>query len=322
MGFSSQSENLDPLKFEIPYSPFLEATNIAWRAQALLRGRTSDDVRSLATTASESIDSYFQNEKDEEVDRLARDRNEEFIEFEYDKDGGTSWHLRPEKEDELEIATAENTTEIEALRLCIDSWGELESAEVTDAKPYEYFATMALCHIADYLQRRSIRHEFRNGRFLKTKIETLDTTDYQRIADYLFKALEAVCYAEQLRNEERLERVFQQRIDARLQSAKQSAYDQAAKVIRSETVKQIKEEEARLRSEHGKELSRLRHRDTYEARTLVLNEWAKDPNGFSSAEKAGNHFADWLTQHDHKFEPRTVIGWIRAYAKEKGIRFR
>jgi hypothetical protein len=55
---------------------------------------------------------------------------------------------------------------------------------------------------------------------------------------------------------------------------------------------------------------------------LVCHEWEKNPSRFSSVEKAGEHFADWLDNQGHSYEPRTVRDWIRAYANEKGVRLR
>lgn len=67
-----------------------------------------------------------------------------------------------------------------------------------------------------------------------------------------------------------------------------------------------------------------RHRGNYEAKDRAIKEWEKDTSKFSSAEKAGNHLADWLVNQGFikTIEPRTVTGWIRVYAKQIGVRFR
>lgn len=74
----------------------------------------------------------------------------------------------------------------------------------------------------------------------------------------------------------------------------------------------------------SRELNALRHRANRAAKELVCAEWEKNTSAFASAEKAGAHFADWLIDGRvmESIEPRTVAGWIRAYAKKKGIRLR
>jgi hypothetical protein len=72
----------------------------------------------------------------------------------------------------------------------------------------------------------------------------------------------------------------------------------------------------------SKKLNDARHSPTRSAMNKAIEEWAKDPARFSSAEKAGLYFADWLAPQGFKYEPRTVTGWIRAHAKRIGIRFR
>ena len=96
----------------------------------------------------------------------------------------------------------------------------------------------------------------------------------------------------------------------------------AEQAIRDEVAAKLQEEEARRKSEHAKKLSRLRHRDRDDARQAVLTAWEQNPTAFPSAEKAGNYYADWLQSQGKSFEPRTVTGWIRSHAKDKGIKFR
>ncbi|MFM8342192.1 MAG: hypothetical protein ACKN9F_08240, partial [Methylomonas sp.] len=80
--------------------------------------------------------------------------------------------------------------------------------------------------------------------------------------------------------------------------------------------------EALKRKERSKQLNQQRHKKNHEAELLVTSEWAKQVDKFSSAEKAGNFYADWLQQQGLHFEPRTVTGWIRKYAKAQGIKLR
>lgn len=76
------------------------------------------------------------------------------------------------------------------------------------------------------------------------------------------------------------------------------------------------------KSQAATERNKSRHRGKYEAESKVLREWEKNPSHFSSAEKAGSHYARWLASEGIEYEPRTVTSWIRAHAKAKGIKFR
>lgn len=69
-------------------------------------------------------------------------------------------------------------------------------------------------------------------------------------------------------------------------------------------------------------LNKVRHEKNHEARAMAIEEWEKNPSKYPSAEKAGRAIADWLRSKGHNFEPRTVTGWIRSHAKQKGVRFR
>lgn len=75
-------------------------------------------------------------------------------------------------------------------------------------------------------------------------------------------------------------------------------------------------------SKRAKSLNDARHRKTYEAKSKVIRDWEEDPARFASAEKAGLHYTYWLAKNGSMYEHRTVTGWIRAHAKEIGVRFR
>ncbi len=84
------------------------------------------------------------------------------------------------------------------------------------------------------------------------------------------------------------------------------------------------EHERERRSMQNEKLNIARHQKTNEAKVRVLREWEKNPSSWSSAEKAGNHFADQLVKDGilGNIEPRTVIGWIRTHARQIGVKLR
>lgn len=72
-------------------------------------------------------------------------------------------------------------------------------------------------------------------------------------------------------------------------------------------------------SEKSKTMNTGRHAKRDTAFKLVTGDWVEQ--GYNlSAEKAGNHYADWLDEQGLHYEPRTVASWIRKFAKENGIK--
>lgn len=322
MGFWKQFEIFDPLKGESPRWPHFEGFSVIWRARSILRGRTADQIHRLAHDASFSIDSYFENEKEATVAQLIADRDEEFIEFELHRDGGVTGRLRPEKEDDLDIPTSDNTSEIDALRESIGGWTDLSEDEVPGAQEFEYFAAMALWQVGDAIEEIDYKYDYKNSVHVKRTEEERKNINTKRVGEYLLRAMESVCYAEHLQDVDRLTKKFEERIE-RLKAAQKTAYEQAEQAIRTETTEQLREEESRRRVERAKELSRLRHGPRDAAKEEVLTDWVASRDAFPSAEKAGNHYVEWLVKRGHaKYEPRTVTSWIRAYAKENNIRLR
>jgi hypothetical protein len=320
MGFWNQFDKFDPLVGDIPYYPYFEATDIASRARHLLRDRSSEQVRALASEASLLIDRYFEEAKEEALERLAEEQNEEFLEFERDGEE-VRWKLRPNKESELEIPTAENTSEVDALRESIHWCGCGDVDELPDPKEYEYFAAMALWYVGDYISYRAWRYDFSRRDYVERDPNSLDAHDCRVLGEYLIKAMESVGYAEQLRNDEYWKMRLTRRIEESKSSQKTTGED-ALKAAREELEAQMRQEDARRRSERARELSQRRHSDTYEAKRLVQEDWSKNRTQFRSAEQAGLHYADWLEQKGYQFQPRTITGWIREHAKLKSIKLR
>jgi len=74
--------------------------------------------------------------------------------------------------------------------------------------------------------------------------------------------------------------------------------------------------------EKSKTMNSIRHAKRNDAMQLVTNDWAARKDDFNSAEKAGIYYADWLAEKGMTYEPRTVMGWIRKFAKENSIKLR
>ncbi|MEQ1741073.1 MAG: hypothetical protein ABL869_01005 [Candidatus Nitrotoga sp.] len=333
MFFFKQFQGFDPQAGYVPSRPFTYLPEIAYRARALLRNRTAEQIETAAKRISEEVDEYFRDLKDCEISRLLSEfegGDETHVEF-FEWDGGTRkngrWVFKEEAEGELEILTAENCSEVNALKTIIENRDscfflpegapEPERDEWPEGFRHELFAVLSLWLLADAMERM------------------VDKSKYglSIAGEYAIKAMDAVCYAEHLRETDWIESYIKKKANAELTEALQKQRIEQQEWIRyCEKIR--KERVLTQKSKRAKELNALRHQDTNKAKNLVIGEWNKNRNQFPSGEQAGLHYADWLeTQgvfHKHSREnnsyewytPRTVTKWIRDYAKEIGFLFR
>ena len=322
MGFWRQFDEFDPLKGDIPYNyRFSAMSDIAWRARRLLRGRTSKQVRNLAQDASMVVEEFFESAKREEIERLEREGDTDFCDSQVDEFGGVSFRFRSDLEDELEIPTADNTSELEAFKESYGSWIDPSADEVPDAKDHDYYAAMALWFIADAIEALHYRWDFSDGwmkaRRVPREQTALEASEMANVGGQLIKAMETVCYAEQVFETDQLK----QRFDAQIQRIRETHVAEQERVI-EQVRAEFEAEERQRRSEQARALSRKRHRKGDEAKQRVIEHWQADPSAHASAERAGIFYADWLETLGHQFQPRTVVNWIRTHAKAQGIRLR
>ena len=233
------------------------------------------------------------------------------------------WVFNDRMEDELDIQTAGNTSEVDALKNCIDWWDDIGGADFPNGKPEELFAALSLWLLADaigWLGHRSSETE-KNflsslGHLLKfpegmedelieagISIRTTDTEINLSLAgECALKAMDAACYAEQLHAVAKLETIYKLKLEKNNDDHLKN--------------------EAKRRSMVAEKLNIARHRKTSEAKAKAIAEWEKDRSKFISAEKYGLHLADWLGTQGFPYEPRTITGWIRAHAKQIGVALR
>lgn len=321
MGFYNQFEKFDPVSGDVPDRPFSLLPEIAFRARSLLKSRTTEQIGAVAKAIDFAIYCYFDELKQDEVARLREVLNTprrwrrdppnveagydyalQFFEWDGEDEANGCWSFKEDMEGELSIPTPGNTSEVVALKECGD-WAGICREGFPDGEPQELFAALALWMLADSIA------------WLRRPLNDLDDAvvgllkavggdrqscpiSYSLAGEYALKAMEAVCFAEHLSEMARV-------MDAHLQQL-------AAQ----------KEAERAQRSRRAEALNEERHRKTYEARALAITEFAKDVARFPSAEKHGLFLSDWLRERGLEYEPRTVTGWIRSYAKEVGVRFR
>lgn len=323
MNFQSEYFKIfNPLTCYIPQSlsqPFRNLDSILGRAKFLLKGRSLDEIMDAAINMDWVIHENFRIIKEDEISRILYKYDKDSDEFTnfFRWDGGSRengmFQFIDSKEDELDIETSENTSVTDSLNMCFPLWDDLGGEEFINGKKYEYFAILAMWQLVEAMIWLGVDFE-RNLSKLTTNHS--DNVEYRETiiglikhfkgrkniefaAQYAMDATEAICYAEQLFEIQKI----QLGLDLKLEI-------------------ELEKKDIKRKSIVSEKLNIARHQKRNEALELVTNEWAKNPSQFNSAEKAGNYFSDWLKPQDISYEPRTVTGWLRSYAKKVGIKLR
>ena len=91
MFFFQQFDKFNPVSGYVPEHPFTYLPEIAYRARALLRNLTAEQIEAAAKRISEEVDRYFHDLKEVEISRLQSEfegGDETLVEF-FEWDGGT-----------------------------------------------------------------------------------------------------------------------------------------------------------------------------------------------------------------------------------------
>lgn len=204
MLYYNQFEKFNPLTEYLPEYPFSYLPKLGWRARSLLSGCTLEKIIKIAQKVSDVIEGYYSDEKYYAIHQLeSKFRNGEISEEEFEKffywDGGTlengRWLFRDEMEEELDIPRENEDSEVDALKAILenrdsdffnnDNVIEPPRNEYPEGKDYELFAVLGLWFIADALRNL--------GSDLKANSIS---------GDYLLEAMDAVSYAEHLREKD------------------------------------------------------------------------------------------------------------------------
>ncbi|NVO07443.1 MAG: hypothetical protein HXX19_16670 [Rhodoferax sp.] len=311
MSYWRQFKNFDPVNGQVPYWPFGKLSGVAWRARSLLRNRTKDQIEQIANTASDSIDEYFRQAKDEEIARLEKEQEWEFLEFDVD---GNVRGLNSDRENELDFPTSDNTSDLDALSESVGTWSDIFDDGSPDPEDYEYFAAMALWKLADAIYKVTYSYDFKTGVDVKKDRQKLTPSDLSVAGECAIEAMEAVCHAANLRDARRQEDRYQEKIKA-------AEKHTSAKVQKANDAKweAIQAQEAKQKSENAKKMAALSKASRNKSMASVLSQWDQDAALQKlSAAKAGNKLSNWLASQDLEFfEPRTVSLWISAHKKAK-----
>ena len=311
MSYWNQFDNFDPLTGQVSYWPFPQNSGIVWRARNLLRKRTSEQIRHLASFSAQIVDEYFSQAKEDEIEKLKSEG--EWSYFDSDEDGN-HLQINEERLNERDFPTAENTTEIDALTECIDGWSDVFGDGSENPEAFEYFATMALWNVAHAIDRVTYSYDYKSKTYTKKDRKKLESYDYTRAAASAIEAMEAICRAESLRDIERREKRFTEQIQA-------AEKHTSAKVLKANEAKwkSLQEQEAKQKTDHAKKMAELSKANRNKSMAATLAHWDQDTSLQKlSIAKAGIKLSAWLATQDlYFFEPRTVSQWISAHKKVK-----
>lgn len=310
MGFyPTNLDHFDPMKDEISWAPFSEAQGIVWRARYLLRGRTSDQVRWLASDLDGWIDTFFDSEKEYAVQKAKEEKRYEL--FETDDDGNI-YRLLPEAYDELDVKTSENTTPIEAAKEVFESMDILHDPDITDAKEYEYYAAMALAMVGGYLENLKSTFDIKQMKRVPRLTRDYQPHEVSILARDLISAMEAITYAEAVRKISQMKEIT----EATLNRSETLTKEGVAKGL--EDLKKAESEKRKAWGKIGKERS-LKRRN--QSRDAVLTQHDQQAGlQQKSIAAASAELWQWLTQEARRqelevFSVGTINGWVSEHRK-------
>ena len=318
MGYYKQFNFFHPLKGVFQNWAFPQGSSIIYRARSILSGRTAEQIRDIAYDADSIISTFFDHEKESTINLIKADGRYDLLEG----DKGRVTGLKGDSADEYGLLTSENTSDLDALKEAMGSLFDPAALEIQNLQECEYFAVLALWLIGDCVEEMETQFDLNQMKRVKRASRTLDSIDTARLARHLIEAMDAVCYAEKLREVDRVESKYESMIQKiQIGSAVKIPHSDLDK-IREEMRREIQEQAQQERREQSVANNQIRHQENREMKQLVLEQFAMNPREFDSAEKAADHFVDILEQRKKPRSHRTVADWIREYARNNGIRFR
>lgn len=318
MNYYNQFDNFDPLKTSLSYWPISEAGNIAWRARSLLHGRTISEIKEIAQDASSIIDSYFDIEKDRAIEEIKNEGRYDLLDGDEDD---RYYSIKPEAYEDFDIRDADTTTNLEALQDAMSSLFDPTVVEIKDLKEYEYFAVMALWFLGDYVKILNYQLDLKAREFVKRPDKEYSSSDVIRMGSIVIQAMDAINYAERMRDTLRTEEKYESRIK-KIQANQQVMSSVDLQKIRDEIKQELIDEEKNQLKQWSSASNEIRHKPNRNVKKMVLDLFDENPRQYSSAEKAADYYLEVLQKKNIERSHRTVADWIRAHAKEKGIRFR
>lgn len=304
--FTRQFEHFDPLHGEVPYHPFLYLPEIAVRARAQLKSRSVKQIKDVALKIETGIRQYFY---DFEVDAVQELKNrmspgkddgfEDYFFWYVGSKGNGEWVFKETMLSTLDVPTWENTSEFDALKALVDNregynfvtYVKPYLEDFQDGSEYELFAVISLSLVSDALI------SFQQG-----------NAYLQTAAGYAMKAMDAVCYAEQLSEVEWLVSYAMRENDVGLleEITKQKTVNLKRTIqIRDRFREALKNEKSKEQSKRGKAGKAVQDKAMDELRLWTLNRYQK--LGYVSKNMSANAAAYELKDEAIKYGKSIVV---------------
>lgn len=308
----------DPKVGIVPYTPIREASSVMYKARGLLWNRNADEIKALAADADSIIEAYFDQERDALMEQIKTDKRYELLESDCD---GNIQGIRDEAADEYDVFNRDTTSDVDALANAIDQLFDPTTIDqIKDPEPFELFAALSLSCLANYVKTTKFSLDLKTMSRVPRTSASFTSYEVSHMSSMVFEAMELANYSEGLRNKERLEKKFEERLQ-QYRSQQSDSEQQLIEKIRTETLEAVREEEQKARSVKARENNQARHQKNHEAKKVVTEQWAADPRRFSTLEAAGEYYVQVLEQMGFDHKQRTVVKWLSAKARELEIRF-
>lgn len=288
-------KEFDAFTDEVPFEPIWRLRGMQARAKLVLENRSEHEIRVAASTIEWLTSEYFYKEK------------ESWIAHQIKNDGPILRYLPDEKRtedglwelvdhnpdiisDEFDFPNEENTSRLEALEESLKGV-DLDDENFPDAKPYEYFAVLALVLIGEAIL------SFQDDEWWPPVLkEDLPMVRLSSIANNAVDIMEVICRAEQRQDEHEMRK----RIEFFLHDNERRIPEQVDELVRQRV------------SLAASLAATARHKETSESRSAALLCWDATGSKFSSRTAFARN-----KHREYGVTERTLYGWITAHVRSK-----
>lgn len=287
-------KEFDAFTDEVPFEPIWRLRVMQARAKLVLENRSEHEIRVAASTIEWLTNEYFYKEKESWI-TLQVKTNGSILRHLPDEDR-TEYGLRELVDhnpdiisDEFDFPNEENTSRLEALEESLKGV-DLDDENFPDAKPYEYFAVLALVLIGEAIL------SFQDEWWPPVLKEDLPMVCLSSIANNAVDIMEVVCRAEQRQDEHEMRK----RIEFFLHDNEKRIPEQVDDLVRKKV------------SLAASLAANARHKETSESRSAALLCWDTTGSNFSSRTAFARN-----KHRDYGVTERTLYGWVTTHLRSK-----
>lgn len=288
-------KEFDAFTDEVPFDPIYRLRGMQARAKLVLENRSEREIRVAASTIEWLTNEYFYKKKESWITHQVKTDGSilRYLSNENRTENGLRELIDHDPDiisDEFDFPNEENTSPLEALEECLKGI-DLDDENFPDAKPYEYFAVLALVLIGQAIL------SFQDDEWWPPVLEEdLPMVRLRSIANNAVDIMEVICRAEQRQDEYEMRK----RIEFFLHDNEKRIPEQIDELVRKRV------------SLAASLAANARHKETSESRSAALLCWDATGSKFSSrtAFARSKHREYGVTE-------RTLYGWVTAHVRSK-----